>query len=562
MRMAAKLGLALLLVMLLATQIFGEVPSIIAHQGRLTTPAGDPVPDNFYSMQFRIYDSSSGTSQLWDSGVHLVKVENGLFTYPLGKHTSLPASLFTNYEVLFLGISVDGVEMSPRTRFTATPYAKEAEMVSWAGVFNVPAGFADGIDNVGDGDITEVDAGPGLEGGGDNGSVSLWVANESITTAMIANGAVTSWDIQDGAVLSTKIADGAVTADKIDAASVVTTKIHDDAVTAAKISNGAISNAHINNSAAISPSKIAGTAATLDDDQTFTGENTFDNRVNIGDSIWFDTDVGGGLNDDVKQAKFGTGELSNYFGASVAICTSPAYSYWQDRFSGLHSEISGGAEDFDMLTGVSGRATSTNASTYVSGCFGQASGGIRAAGIFGYAAIGATSWAGYFDGNVNITGALTGGKSSTRIDHPLDPENMYLQQANVESPEMLSIHNGNVVTNAEGYAVVSLPEWFEAVNRDFRYQLTVIGDFAQAIVAEEISGNQFTIRTDKPNVKVSWQVSGLRNDPWAQANPLQVEMPKPDFEQGLYAHPEAYGQPAERGIDYKATHSEAAESER
>jgi hypothetical protein len=41
------------------------------------------------------------------------------------------------------------------------------------------------------------------------------------------------------------------------------------------------------------------------------------------------------------------------------------------------------------------------------------------------------------------------------------------------------------------------------LNRDFRYQLTVIGTFAQAIVVTEIANGSFSIKTDKPNVKVS-----------------------------------------------------------
>lgn len=78
---------------------------------------------------------------------------------------------------------------------------------------------------------------------------------------------------------------------------------------------------------------------------------------------------------------------------------------------------------------------------------------------------------------------------------------------------MLNIYNGNITTDANGDATVVLPAYFEALNRDFRYQLTVIGQFAQAIVQDEIQANHFTIKTDKPGVKVSWQVTGIRQDP-------------------------------------------------
>lgn len=93
-----------------------------------------------------------------------------------------------------------------------------------------------------------------------------------------------------------------------------------------------------------------------------------------------------------------------------------------------------------------------------------------------------------------------------------------------------------------------LPDYFSALNRDFRYQLTVIGQFAQAIVAEEIVGNRFAIKTDKPNVRVSWQVTGVRHDAYAQAHPLQVEEEKPARERGSYMHPELFNQPEEKGL--------------
>jgi hypothetical protein len=74
------------------------------------------------------------------------------------------------------------------------------------------------------------------------------------------------------------------------------------------------------------------------------------------------------------------------------------------------------------------------------------------------------------------------------------------------------VANGNTTTGKHGEAIVTLPDNFVAVNQDFRYQLTVVGQFAQAIVLQEVKGNQFKIKTDKPNVKVSWQVTGIRHD--------------------------------------------------
>jgi hypothetical protein len=165
---------------------------------------------------------------------------------------------------------------------------------------------------------------------------------------------------------------------------------------------------------------------------------------------------------------------------------------------------------------------------------------------------GGTDYAGYFEGDVFITGNLSKSGGSFQIDHPLDPANKFLYHSFVESPDMMNVYNGNIVTNARGLATVTLPDYFEALNRDFRYQLTVLGQFAQAIVAKEISGNRFTIRTSKPGVKVPWQVTGVRHDTYADAHRIQVEAEKPPQEQGRYLHPELFGAPAEQAIGYPA----------
>jgi len=112
----------------------------------------------------------------------------------------------------------------------------------------------------------------------------------------------------------------------------------------------------------------------------------------------------------------------------------------------------------------------------------------------------------------------------------------------------MNIYNGNATTDGQGSAVVKLPEWFETLNRDFRYQLTVMGQFAQAIVASKVANHQFTIKTDKPNVEVSWQVTGIRQDAWANAHRIPVEVEKAQADRGLYLHPELFGAPSEKSI--------------
>jgi hypothetical protein len=158
--------------------------------------------------------------------------------------------------------------------------------------------------------------------------------------------------------------------------------------------------------------------------------------------------------------------------------------------------------------------------------------------------------AGRFTGNVNVSGNLSKGGGAFKIDHPLDPANKYLYHSFVESPDMMNVYNGNITTDANGEATVTLPDYFEALNRDFRYQLTVIGQFAQAIIARKISGNSFTIKTDRPGVEVSWQVTGIRRDAYANKHRIPVEEMKPERERGYYLHPQVFDQPEEKSVEW------------
>jgi len=135
----------------------------------------------------------------------------------------------------------------------------------------------------------------------------------------------------------------------------------------------------------------------------------------------------------------------------------------------------------------------------------------------------------------------TNGVKNFKIDHPADPENKFLYHAAIESDVPYNKYSGNITTDANGEAIVELPEYVELVNKDFRYNLTVIGTFAQAIVGKEVSDNKFVIRTDEPNVKVSWELTGVRNDPYMQQNSYEPVREKISEEKGTYMNPELYG---------------------
>jgi hypothetical protein len=228
--------------------------------------------------------------------------------------------------------------------------------------------------------------------------------------------------------------------------------------------------------------------------------------------------------------------------------------------SGVSASISGRA--------VQGASTATTGTAY--GVYGTAASsagvGVRAAatatsgtnyGIIASTAS-ASGYAGFFTGRVHVTSNLTvsgdlsvGGTKNFKIDHPLDPANRYLVHAAIESSEMLNMYSGTVVLDATGAATVRLPEWFEALNRDFRYQLTCIGGYAPVYVASEVRDGRFGIAGGRPGLKVSWQVVGARSDAHALAHPMAVEQDKPAEERGTYLDPEAHSQPAALGLDHR-----------
>jgi hypothetical protein len=179
--------------------------------------------------------------------------------------------------------------------------------------------------------------------------------------------------------------------------------------------------------------------------------------------------------------------------------------------------------------------------------------GVLAATSSGWAmyAYTGSGYAGIFDGNVAVYGTLSKSAGSFKIDHPLDPENKYLYHSFVESPDMKNIYDGIISLDGEGKATVELPNWFEALNNNFRYQLTCIGGYAPVYISEEVKENRFTISGGKPGMKVSWQVTGIRKDAYANAHRIQVEEDKPVSERGKYLHPTELGFSEEKGIDFE-----------
>jgi hypothetical protein len=317
--------------------------------------------------------------------------------------------------------------------------------------------------------------------------------------------------------------------------------------------------------------------ATVSHDSTLKGNGTQASPLGLADFL----NIGGTIPFGIKFFVANSGESGTAIAATggpdggVAVHAMGADNFSPQNFAGVGIRAVGGRNDIGaggdgvQIFGGQG-ALSGGFGLRVEGGLGangNGGDGVRARGgvgrnagnrgghaieaIAGPGANGATpGLAGKFTGDVQVTGILSKAGGSFKIDHPLDPENKYLYHSFVESPDMMNIYNGNVVTDESGEAIITLPDYFEALNKEFRYQLTVVGTFAQAMVAEEVKENRFTIRTSAPGVKVSWQVTGIRQDAWANKNRIKVEENKTEKERGFFLHPEAFGKAEERGVDW------------
>ena len=144
-------------------------------------------------------------------------------------------------------------------------------------------------------------------------------------------------------------------------------------------------------------------------------------------------------------------------------------------------------------------------------------------------------------GNLSVTGNVTKGSGTFVIDHPLDPKNKLLYHSFVESPDVKNIYDGVATLDEFGEAQIQLPSYFEALNKDFRYQVKPINTPSPNLyIKEEVSDNRFTIAGGEPHARVSWQVTGIRHDPYILEYPIEVEVekgPNQLVDKGEYIHP-------------------------
>ncbi len=561
------------------------VGTAFTYQGRLRD-AGGPV-NGTCDFRFRLYNAASGGSLLGTDTVNGVPVSDGYFGVVLNDSGEFGGNAFDG-QARWMEIRVNcgsgDTDLSPRQPLTAAPYAHYALSAPWSGLSGVPAGLNDGDDDTTytagtgltlSGGQFSLTAGYRLPQGCSNGQIAEWngsawvcgnddvgsgggphnhlgetwtgsnnplVIDGSFSDAplVLGNddgaGLFVGWANDDGVYVDAAGDDGVYVYSAGNPSTETASSSHNGFEVAGAEGNGLYVGRADNHGVRVSSAGNAGVSVSSAWNGVvvgFAGDDGFYVYSANDDGVFVDT-----AGDDGVFVKWAGDD-----GVYVHSAGNPSD---RNPSAGQNGFEVAGAEGFGLYVG---RADVNGVE-------------VNSAGYDGIYVLSADRRAATFNGDVLVTGYLTKQGGGFKIDHPLDPQNQYLNHSFVEAPDMMNIYNGNVILDANGEAWVELPDWFEALNQDFRYQLTAIGGPGPGLyIAEEIQDNRFKIAGGEAGLKVSWQVTGIRHDPFAEANRLPVEEQKPAEERGTYLDPEVYGRPETEGLIYQDAQNLGLEEE-
>lgn len=479
------------------TFLSAQVPETISYQGILTDNLGEVVPNGEYTILFKIYNSEESTTVLWQE-THTTDVNNGIINVIMGSINPLALPLDEAY---WVGLTIgESEELVPRLMLNPTMYSlksKSTEGIADSVAVRSINGLKDDLKII----------------GGNNVEISSAGDSIVVSASLMLSGEITGDDIDSTTTISVAKLEGGGTTE-------TTVGVYGEHVSSGNW--GEIGHS------------IYG---------VYGKQNSSGSFGILGSSQYGIYGKGGTYGAYGLHASGKWGHLGN---VSYAV-------YGQDNSSGNYGYFGGtyGAYGEENNSGNSGLLGSSDY-----GVYGYSDTGT---GVYGATTSGD---AGYFEGDVNVTGTLSKGAGSFKIDHPLDPANKYLYHSFVESPDMMNIYNGNITLDSDGEATVELPDYFKALNGDFRYQLTAIGAPAPNLyVAEEISDNNFKIAGGEAGMKVSWMVTGVRQDAFANDHRIIPEVDKSGDERGKYLHPDENGVSETLGIGYEAQQKIKAEKE-
>jgi hypothetical protein len=561
-----------------------QIPRTLSYQGILTDSLGTPKPDGSYTFTFRLYDASTGGASIWEEQKTLT-LAHGLFSAALGDQVIIgPEVQFDRPYWLGVTVGTEG-EMTPRTLLTAVCYSLNSSKADTARFALAAPQFA----------VV------------DTARIAYGVVNNAIASTQIVNGTITRADVassfsapyadtaqyarvapQGGFVDSTRIAGSLSFPQNIDgsfASPAFNVTMHNKDGSAFYGQNndngnaGAIATSlaglegwSLTEPAILARTKtgvglyaeVIGSPSRSDSSAAIRAKGrssatgieassvvcaldarAYYDAIRADGTVYINDAQDGGVAVTI-ETRFGDPPADALDCGATARATGGLYIHRLPGFVGRGKPGVYGVNDGNAMVPGDGGPGVEGRSLHFEGVRGSTEDGI---GVYGSRDDGG-DYAGYFSGNVQVTGTLTKGAGAFRIDHPLDPANKYLQHSFVESPDMKDVYDGIAVLDDAGEAVVQLPAYFEALNSDFRYQLTCIGGYSPVFVSQEIKANQFVIKGGKGGQKVSWQVTGIRHDAYAEAHRITAEVDKPPEERGMFLYPKEQGVPTEKGIDY------------
>ena len=577
----------------------GNYPNPTIAALAVTTPK---LADNAVTT-VKISDGAVTTPKLADNAVTTIKINDGAVTTPKIADNAVTTPKIADNAVTTIKIN-DGAVTTPKIADNAVTTIK---INDGAVTTTKIADNAVTTPKLADNAVTTIKI-------NDGAVTTPKIADNAVTTIKINDGAVTTTKIADNAVTTPKLADNAVTTIKINDGAVTTPKLADNAVTTAKISfpitktmsdaGGLISmnnsgagaglegiNSGTGTAASFSSTNAANTADAVSVSTAGTGfalnassTNATPKALHTSGALQL-TGIGEGANKVLTSDATGNATWQTLSGGTITGSGTLNYvPKWTPSGTALGNSLlyddgfNVGVNTTSLThqftvshagaTGIGVNSTNSFSVVDINANNGDAALRFQRNGvgewntrnnpgtddyqIFELGGGGERMRIDNTTGKVWVNGDFTAlGVKAFTMDHPLDPGNKILMHAAAESNEVINFYSGNTVTDANGKALVKLPDYFEAINKDFRYQLTVVGGiFAQAIVSKEIKNNQFEIATNQPNIKVSWEVKGVRNDAHMRKFPFkEVEM-KSAKEKGKYVDPAAYGLPENKRVSY------------
>ena len=474
------------------------IPRMLSYQGKLTDTLGQPVPNGNYQLTFRLYTQPSGGSAIWTEA-QTIPVVGGLFSALLGAVT--PISSVPDGGALYLSLQVAvNPELTPRLRIASSAYSYKADTANYALAGGTPEytwvrGTPDSVlYTVGNLGIARGGAGNMLHGTQRFTHVNLGVACTTGTSGQDYQSATVGGGYGNTASGYTATVGGGWQNTASNTYATVgggnTNYASDDYAT--------VGGGHGNTASGYIATVGGGESNTASSGYTTVGGG--ESNITSGTAAT----VGGGWQNTAANiyATVGGGFTNDASGSSATIGGGR-----QNTASGYMATVAGGGGD----TSAADYSFTTNANSAVP------SGYDNSAAFNGQTATAA---------NQTRVGTLSKASGTFTIDHPLDPHGKILNHYFIEGPEMRNIYDGEAVLDASGRAVVTLPDYFNALNRAPRVQLTGVGS-ADVYLAEKVSGNRFAIG-GKPGTEVYWQVTGERRDVSAEATRrmMPVEQPK------------------------------------